>query len=279
MIVMPVSSADIADGLHRRVRFGGAARYVSGTAEILVCAAGMGTVGDAVRPRIGWPGRLAAGSTVRFRNCVPQPSPANGSRSCDIGAGVSLSDRRSEGTLLRDDAGGSCWWETIAGQLVITLRKTAMRSENTALKTLGGRYHRSRVLRANLTGRRRANIRRGERSISYRREPSCSSVRSCLFHDTGGDPDTVHEYAHRLEAAGYDFLEAPDHVLGANVASRPGWDPDRNTSQDLFHDLFVLLSYLSGVTSKTRALHRCPDNDTTSDSSNRETGGMPRRAM
>jgi alkanesulfonate monooxygenase SsuD/methylene tetrahydromethanopterin reductase-like flavin-dependent oxidoreductase (luciferase family) len=42
------------------------------------------------------------------------------------------------------------------------------------------------------------------------------------FHDTGGDPDTVREHAQALEAAGYDFLEAPDHVLGANVASRPG---------------------------------------------------------
>jgi alkanesulfonate monooxygenase SsuD/methylene tetrahydromethanopterin reductase-like flavin-dependent oxidoreductase (luciferase family) len=35
------------------------------------------------------------------------------------------------------------------------------------------------------------------------------------FHDAGGDPDTVREYAQALEAAGYDFLEAPDHVLGA----------------------------------------------------------------
>ena len=70
------------------------------------------------------------------------------------------------------------------------------------------------------------------------------------FHDTGGDADTVCEYAQALEAAGYDFLEAPDHVLGANAASRPGWDPDRNTSQDLFHDPFVLLSYVSGVAPK-----------------------------
>jgi alkanesulfonate monooxygenase SsuD/methylene tetrahydromethanopterin reductase-like flavin-dependent oxidoreductase (luciferase family) len=70
------------------------------------------------------------------------------------------------------------------------------------------------------------------------------------FHDTGGDPDTVREYAQALEAVGYDFLEAPDHVLGANVASRPGWDSDRNTSQDLFHDPFVLLSYVSGVAPK-----------------------------
>jgi probable F420-dependent oxidoreductase len=60
----------------------------------------------------------------------------------------------------------------------------------------------------------------------------------------------VREYAQGLEAAGYDYLEAPDHVLGANVASRPGWDPDRNTSRGLLHDPFVLLSYVSGVAPK-----------------------------
>lgn len=70
------------------------------------------------------------------------------------------------------------------------------------------------------------------------------------FGDFGGDQDTVREYAQGLEAAGYDFLEAPDHVLGVNVASRPDWEAGRNTSKDLFHDPFVLLSYLAGVTPK-----------------------------
>jgi probable F420-dependent oxidoreductase len=69
------------------------------------------------------------------------------------------------------------------------------------------------------------------------------------FGDIGGDPDTVSEYAQGLEALGYDFLEAPDHVLGANVASRPHWTGG-NTSEDLFHDPFVLLSYLTGITPK-----------------------------
>jgi hypothetical protein len=41
------------------------------------------------------------------------------------------------------------------------------------------------------------------------------------FGDVGGDPDTVCDYARGLEACGFDVLEAPDHVLGANVASRP----------------------------------------------------------
>src|SRR5580698_9978214 len=66
--------------------------------------------------------------------------------------------------------------------------------------------------------------------------------------DIGGTPQAMTDYAQAAEAAGYDFIEAPDHVLGVNAASRPGWD--RNTNDDLFHDPFVLLSYLAGVTPK-----------------------------
>ncbi|HEX5453249.1 MAG TPA: LLM class F420-dependent oxidoreductase [Stellaceae bacterium] len=66
--------------------------------------------------------------------------------------------------------------------------------------------------------------------------------------DIGGDPAVVREYAQAAEVIGYDFLEAPDHVLGINAASRPGWD--RNSSEDLFHDPFVLFGYLAGCTSK-----------------------------
>ena len=66
--------------------------------------------------------------------------------------------------------------------------------------------------------------------------------------DIGGDPATVREYAQAAEAIGLDFVEAPDHVLGVNAASRPGWD--RNNSEDLFHDPFVLFGYLAGCTGK-----------------------------
>ncbi len=41
--------------------------------------------------------------------------------------------------------------------------------------------------------------------------------------DIGGDPATVRLFAQAAEAAGYDHLGAPDHVLGVNAASRPGW--------------------------------------------------------
>jgi probable F420-dependent oxidoreductase len=66
--------------------------------------------------------------------------------------------------------------------------------------------------------------------------------------DIGGEPAIVREYAETAQAIGYDFIEAPDHVLGVNAASRPGWD--RNTSADLFHDPFVLFGFLAGVTPK-----------------------------
>ena len=68
------------------------------------------------------------------------------------------------------------------------------------------------------------------------------------WSDIGGKPAVIREYAQAAESIGYDFLEAPDHVLGVNAASRPGWD--RNDNTDLFHDPFVLFGFLAGCTSK-----------------------------
>jgi len=71
----------------------------------------------------------------------------------------------------------------------------------------------------------------------------------------------------------YDFLEAPDHVLGVNVASRPGWDADRNTSQDLIHDPFVVAELCVGRGAKALIpFHRCADHGATSDRSGRQAG-------
>jgi probable F420-dependent oxidoreductase len=67
--------------------------------------------------------------------------------------------------------------------------------------------------------------------------------------DIGGDPATVRLFAQAAEAAGYDYLGAPDHVLGVNVASRPGWGA-RSTSADLLHDPFVLFGFLSACTTR-----------------------------
>ncbi len=67
--------------------------------------------------------------------------------------------------------------------------------------------------------------------------------------DIGGAPDTVREFAQAAEEMGFHHLGAPDHVLGVNAASRPDWGA-RNTSEDLFHDPFVLFGFLSACTRK-----------------------------
>src|SRR4029077_9418185 len=65
--------------------------------------------------------------------------------------------------------------------------------------------------------------------------------------DIGGDPAVVREYAQQAETIGYDFLEAPDHVLGANEASV---SEGGRTGAGLYHDPFVLFGYLAGCPSK-----------------------------
>jgi probable F420-dependent oxidoreductase len=64
--------------------------------------------------------------------------------------------------------------------------------------------------------------------------------------DIHGDPAVVRDFAQAAEGLGYDHLGAPDHVLGVNAASRPGWN--RNTSKDFFHDPFVMFGFLSACT-------------------------------
>ncbi|HYZ22629.1 MAG TPA: LLM class F420-dependent oxidoreductase [Rhodopila sp.] len=68
------------------------------------------------------------------------------------------------------------------------------------------------------------------------------------FTDTGGDPSLVRDYARQLEAMGIDFLEVPDHVLGANPARESGTDGRGGIASSPFHDPFVLLAFLAGVT-------------------------------
>jgi probable F420-dependent oxidoreductase len=70
------------------------------------------------------------------------------------------------------------------------------------------------------------------------------------FTDTGGDPSLVRDFAQSLEAIGYDFLEAPDHVLGANPATIGSTEPRQTIADEMFHDPFVLLGFLAAATTK-----------------------------
>ena len=63
----------------------------------------------------------------------------------------------------------------------------------------------------------------------------------------GADVGAIREFAQAAESMGYDHLRTGDHVLGANVASRPTWrGPYGHT--DLWHETLVLFGYLAGIT-------------------------------
>src|SRR6201986_868541 len=66
--------------------------------------------------------------------------------------------------------------------------------------------------------------------------------------DIGGEPAALREFAQAAEEIGYHGIAAPDHVLGPNLASRPGWTQPRARSTDLYHDPFVLFGFLAGCT-------------------------------
>lgn len=73
--------------------------------------------------------------------------------------------------------------------------------------------------------------------------------RGVVFPQTeiGSDPVALKDYAQAVEAMGYDYLLAYDHILGANP-DRPGGWQGPYTDQSMFHEPFTLFSYLAGLT-------------------------------
>lgn len=67
--------------------------------------------------------------------------------------------------------------------------------------------------------------------------------------EIGADPACVRDYAQAAEALGYDHLIPYDHLVGANLASRPGWSPPYS-HKDMFHEPFVLFGYLAAITQR-----------------------------
>src|ERR1043166_5200989 len=66
--------------------------------------------------------------------------------------------------------------------------------------------------------------------------------------DIGGGAGGARGFGQGAEGNGYTGRALPDHVLGVNVASRPGWTQGRGRSSDLYHDPFVLFGFLAGIT-------------------------------
>src|SRR4029453_17988629 len=64
--------------------------------------------------------------------------------------------------------------------------------------------------------------------------------------EIGPHPGAVRGGAEGVEEMGYRHILAYDHVLGAGTDTRPGWRG--YSSDDLFHEVFVLFGYLAAIT-------------------------------
>jgi len=64
--------------------------------------------------------------------------------------------------------------------------------------------------------------------------------------EIGSDPETLRDYARRVEDRGYDHLLAYDHVLGVNP-DREGWEGPYDY-EDRFHEPFTTFTHLAAVT-------------------------------
>ncbi|MCY3754475.1 MAG: LLM class flavin-dependent oxidoreductase, partial [Alphaproteobacteria bacterium] len=74
----------------------------------------------------------------------------------------------------------------------------------------------------------------------------------CAFfptRDFGSDFAAIRDWAQAAEELGYDWITVPDHVLGADPASREGWKPPY-THRDQFHETFVTMGYLAACTER-----------------------------
>ncbi len=67
--------------------------------------------------------------------------------------------------------------------------------------------------------------------------------------EIGPDPIAIRDYAQAAESLGYDHILVYDHVLGAGKTDRPDWS-GTYSSDDSFHEPFVLFGYLAGLTER-----------------------------
>lgn len=68
--------------------------------------------------------------------------------------------------------------------------------------------------------------------------------------EIGNDPTAIRDWAQAAEQLGYDHVLIYDHVLGAVHQNREPRLMGPYTEKDPFHEPFVLLAYLAGVTSR-----------------------------
>lgn len=67
--------------------------------------------------------------------------------------------------------------------------------------------------------------------------------------EIGADPVSVRDFVQAAEDLGYEHVIVFDHVLGADVSHYKDWQGPY-TSQDMFHEPFVLYGYLAALTQR-----------------------------
>ena len=67
--------------------------------------------------------------------------------------------------------------------------------------------------------------------------------------EIGDDPGVIRKYAQAVEDLGYAHILAYDHVLGAGLASRPGWRGPYS-SETPFQEPLTLFAYLAAITQR-----------------------------
>jgi probable F420-dependent oxidoreductase len=67
--------------------------------------------------------------------------------------------------------------------------------------------------------------------------------------DMPADRVAIRDWAQAAEAIGFDFVEVPDHVLGADRAALPDFEGPYDVD-DAFHETFVTLAYIAAVTER-----------------------------
>ena len=66
--------------------------------------------------------------------------------------------------------------------------------------------------------------------------------------DIGAGAGPVRDYAQAAEGMGFDYLQAPDHVLGANAETAGPAARRIGTNAAAYHDPFVMCGFLAGCT-------------------------------
>jgi len=65
--------------------------------------------------------------------------------------------------------------------------------------------------------------------------------------EIGSDPAVIRDYIVAVEAMGFDYLLAYDHVIGANPQRPGGWHGPY-TYETMFHEILVLFAYAAAIT-------------------------------